>query len=277
MFSTFVLPDVPISIFWVFVALAILIQGISKSGFAGGAGILSLPLMMLVMPVDLVSATMLPLLILCDINAIYHHWDNKVWRKVLEMYLPSIIGILLGAWVWYRVGQEGIESFERPIKLFVGIIALLFAIYIFVKEAALHWVEQYRPGLRVAIPTGIAAGFCSAIAHAAGPIVNLYVFAQGLGKSLFVGTVAWTFALINITKLPFFFGVGLMQKDVLLFDLVLIPLVPIGSYMGKWMHTRVSEKLFNRIIFVLVLLAAIQLIFDINVIQISLAMIMGKA
>ncbi|HQK75602.1 MAG TPA: TSUP family transporter, partial [Candidatus Hydrogenedentes bacterium] len=81
---------------------------------------------------------------------------------------------------------------------------------------------------------------------------------------LFVGTVAWTFTLINLSKLPFYIGAGLIEKDVLLLGAVLVPLIPAGSWLGKWMHQRVSERLFNRVILVLVFIAGIQLIFGIN-------------
>lgn len=269
MFNDFILSNVPLWIFWAFVGAGIIIQGISKSGFAGGAGILSLPLMMLVMPVDKVAATLLPLLILCDMNAIYIHRKNVVWKKVLEIYIPSIIGIVLGAAVWWRVGREGVQSYEGPIKVFVGVLAVLFSIYIVGREAAMAWADRLRMGKKSAVPAGIAAGFCSTIAHAAGPIVGLYLFSQNLGKTLFVGSVAWTFTLINLTKLPFYVGVGLIQRDVLLFDLFLIPLIPIGSYFGKYMHHRVSESQFNRVILVLTLLAGIQLISGINLVQIG--------
>ena len=263
-------PGVPSPVFWTFVAAAIIIQGISKSGFAGGAGILSLPLMMLVMPPNLVSATMLPLLILCDLNAVYHHYHNKVWRKVLEIYLPTLPGIVLGAWVWWKIGKEGIGPYEVLLKRFVGVIAILFSLYIIGKETASATVARYKPGWKTAIPAGIAAGFCSTIAHAAGPIVGLYLFAQNLGKTLFVGTVAWTFLLINLSKLPFYYGVGLVRTDVLLFDLLLVPLVPAGSFLGKWLHERVSERLFNAVIFVLTLLAGIQLLLNVRLVEVVL-------
>ena len=267
MFDAFILPGVPWTVFWLFTGAAIIIQGISKSGFAGGAGILSLPLMMLVMPVDLVAAALLPLLILCDMNAIYHHRRNKVWAPIMAIYLPSIIGIVLGAAVWWMIGQEGVQGFERLIKQFVGVIAILFAVYIAVKESAMAWALQHKPGKGVGVAAGVAAGFCSTIAHAAGPIVGLYLFAQNLGKSLFVGTVAWTFTLINLTKLPFYIQVGLIQRDTLLFGLCLVWLIPVGSYVGHWMHHRVEESAFNRVILVLTILAGLQLLLDVNVVQ----------
>ncbi|MCP4639034.1 MAG: sulfite exporter TauE/SafE family protein [bacterium] len=267
MLEGFVGEGIPVAVFWVFVGLAIVIQGISKSGFAGGAGILSLPLMMLVMPVDKVSATLLPLLILCDMNAIYHHRRNVVWKVVLQIYLPSILGILVGAWVWWKIGQAGVSAYEPHIKRFVGVIAVLFACYLVAKETAMAWVDRYKPGTRTGLVAGAAAGFTSTIAHAAGPIVSLFIFSQGLGKTLFVGTVAWTFTLINLTKLPFYLGVGLIDPGVLKFDLCLVWLIPIGSYLGKWMHYRVSESLFNRVILVLTFVAGLQLISGVNLVR----------
>jgi len=277
MFSSYINEGVPTAVFWLFVSAAIIIQGISKSGFAGGAGILSMPLMFFVMPVNRAAAVMLPLLILCDMNAIYHHRHNRDWKTVLRLYLPSLLGILAGAAVWWWIGREGVERYGSWIKRFVGVIAIVFAFYIISKEAAMSWVGRFRPGAGVGVAAGLAAGFASTIAHAAGPIASLYIFAQDLGKTLFVGTVAWTFTLINLSKLPFYIAAGLIEKDVLLLGAVLVPLIPAGSWLGKWMHHRVSEKVFNRIICVLVLIAGIQLIFGINPVSWALTLLRSGA
>lgn len=270
MFEAFIEPGIPVAIFWVFVGLGIIVQGIGKSGFAGGVGILTIPLMMLVMPVDKVVATLLPLLVLLDMNAIYHHRHNKVWSHIWEIYVPSLFGIAAGGILWWWIGHAGVDQYSVEIKRFVGIIAIFFALYIVAKDRALAWVDKIHVGPRSAWLFGSAAGFTSTMAHAAGPIVSLYMFAQGMGKSRFVGTTAWTFTLINISKLPIYFGVGLIRQDVLLFDLALVWLIPIGSYLGKWMHDRIPERPFNRIIMVLVLLAGIQLITNINLVHVVL-------
>ena len=264
MFDAFFLPDIPPWLFWTCNALSVLVQGISKSGFAGGLGILSLPLMMLVMPVDIVAATLLPLLILCDANAVYHHRRTPAWDKVWAVYLPSIAGIAAGAALWWWIGQAGVEQYSAALKRFVGVIAILFGIYIAVRERAANWVARFQPGRGAAWTAGASAGFCSTVAHAAGPIVALYLFTQNLGKTRFVGTVAWTFAFINLTKFPFYIAVGLITGPVLLFALVLLPLIPLGSWIGWNLHGRVSERGFNRILCVLVVLAGVQLLTGYN-------------
>lgn len=271
MFESLREPGVPALVFWLFCGLAVLFQGIGKSGFAGGLGLLSVPMMVLVMPVDKVAATLLPILILCDINAVYYHWNNRDWSIVLRVFLPSIIGIVLGAALWWRIGAAGVEAWELPLKRLVGIVGLAFACYIFAKEMSMAWAGRHRLGRRAAWGFGIAAGFASTLIHAAGPIVNLYIFSQGLGKTLFVGTVAWTFLLINATKLPFYAAAGLVDRSVLVFDLALVPLIPLGSWLGHWMHHRVPERPFNWLVLVLTLLAAVQLVFDIPLVQMGLS------
>ncbi|MBI1320019.1 MAG: TSUP family transporter [Candidatus Hydrogenedens sp.] len=274
-FDSYMLPGVPAALFWTLVSVAVLLQGISKSGFAGGLGILSVPLMLLVMPADRVVAALLPILILCDFNAIYFHRSNCDWPQLRRIYLPAIIGIVLGAAVWWYIGQAGVHQYEVPLKRFVGCIAVLFAGYIFAKETSMQWAAQHKAGPRAAWAAGISAGFTSTLAHAAGPIVSLYMFSQGLGKTRFVGTVAWTFTAINLTKLPFYLAVGMIDWRVLTFDAVLLPLIPLGSFLGLWMHDRVPERPFNWLVLALTLVAGVQLVFNVPVVQLALQALAG--
>jgi uncharacterized membrane protein YfcA len=269
-FSDFILPGVPPALFWLFCSVSVIIQGISKSGFAGGAGILSLPLLMLVMPVDKVAGTLLPILILCDMNAIYHHWRNKVWRLVMLIFIPSLVGTIPALVIWYVVGKAGVEQYGVWIKVPTGVLAVIFALYILAKEMSMQWVEKHKAGTGVGVACGVAAGFTSTLIHAAGPIVSLFMFSQHLGKTMFTGTVAWTFALINGTKFPFYCIIGLINWKVILFALVLSPLVPIGSFTGKWMHDHVSESAFNWVVLVLTLIFGVQLVCNVNLIQMGL-------
>ena len=93
------------------------------------------------------------------------------------------------------------------------------------------------------------------------------------GKSFFTGTVAWTFACINLSKLPSYAGLGLIDYSVLKFDLLLLPLIPLGSWIGKWMHHNVSERAFNWVIFVLTVLASVHLVFGVNLVSLALGLV----
>ena len=56
---------------------------------------------------------------------------------------------------------------------------------------------------------GLMAGFTTMIGNVAGPIFSVYLLAQRYEKKSLLGTSAWFFMLINLTKLPlqiFFWG-----------------------------------------------------------------------
>ena len=52
--------------FWILAILGVTLTGISKSGFAGGAGVVAVPLMSLYIPFEHTVVIMLPLLIVMD-------------------------------------------------------------------------------------------------------------------------------------------------------------------------------------------------------------------
>src|SRR5690606_4570233 len=120
-------------------------------------------------------------------NAVYHHRRTPAWDRVWAVYVPAVIGIIAGAGLWWWIGQAGVEQYSAGLKRFVGVIAILFGIYIALRERVAEWVAKFQPGRGTAWTAGMSAGFCSTVAHAAGPIVSLYLFTQNLGKTRFVG------------------------------------------------------------------------------------------
>ncbi len=260
-----ILPGTHPAVFWIFVVTGMVIQGIGKSGFAGGVGILTFPLLCLVMRVEKVAAIMLPMLCLFDLNAIYHFRVQKDLAKLARLVPFLLIGIAAGSVFWFAAGADDVIRYETPLKIFVGAIAILFAVYILARDRILKYMEGYTPGPAMMAAAGISAGITSTIAHAAGPIVGFYMYVQGMNKSLFVGTTAWTFTFINFAKLPTYTFAGLFDRTNLEMALILLPLVPIGSFIGKWLHDRISEALFNMVIMICVLVAGIQLVSGTNI------------
>ncbi len=87
----------------------------------------------------------------------------------------------------------------------------------------------------------------------------LYFMAVALPKWEFVGTTAWFFLVINLFKVPFSLGLGLIHGHTLLFNLVLAPAVGMGLLAGRWLVTRVSQRTFDGLILALIVLAALRL------------------
>ena len=73
------------------------------------------------------------------------------------------------------------------------------------------------------------------MANAAGPIFSLYALAIGLPKFEFVGTSAWFFFIMNLVKVPFSYGLGLIHGPTLRLNLVLLPPILLGIFIGRWL------------------------------------------
>jgi uncharacterized membrane protein YfcA len=99
------------------------------------------------------------------------------------------------------------------------------------------------------------------LANAAGPVIALYLLAVALPKWELVGTSAWFFLALNVSKLPFSYGLGLIGLDSLWINLVFSPWILLGMFGGHWLIHRVPQKLFDSFLLAFTAVAALRLIF----------------
>ena len=98
---------------------------------------------------------------------------------------------------------------------------------------------------------GIAAGFATVVANAAGPIMNMYLLTRGLSKEQFVATGAWFFFIVNLAKVPVYVWFGLFSVQSLVFDALMAPIVIAGGFAGLWLIRRVPQRVFEWLVVVL--------------------------
>lgn len=247
---------------YILVALvAFLITGISKGGF-GGVGILSIPLMMMVVPEEqapLVLGMWLPLLILCDIFTIRSFPKEWTLRPILLLAPWMMIGIVAG---WLLLGHVS----SRHVKLFVGALSLLFTAteigrIVLVRHLAIRAGKPpWRPTWLTAAPFGLAAGISTMIAHSAGAITTIYLLSQRLDKSTFVGTSGRFYFVFNSIKVPFYIHLAVISQESVAKSLWLIPLAPLGVWAGAWLNRRISTTAFSTIIYCLLAVSGVYLV-----------------
>lgn len=238
-------------LFYVAAIPAVLLAGISKGGFAGGLGVLAVPLMALIIPAPQAASVMLPILCLMDLvgSWSYHpHWDFKLLRRLLP---GAVFGIGMG-WLLFRHITPGV------LNLIIGVIAILFALQ---RLAGLQLRDNSHlpDGLRAGWWSSLS-GFTSTLAHAGGPPIMIYLLPKQLNKTVLVANLTLYFAVVNYLKLIPFAELGLLDARNLGTALVLAPLAPVGVYMGIWMHKRINEKLFYRLTYLFLLITGARLI-----------------
>src|ERR1700761_2060217 len=107
---------------------------------------------------------------------------------------------------------------------------------------------------------GLTGGVTTMLANGAGPIMTLYFLATETPKFALVGTSAWMFLIINSFKVPFSWQLGLIHGSSLLFNLVLVPAIVLGTFAGRRLVKLVPQDLFEGLLLVFAAIAALRMI-----------------
>jgi uncharacterized membrane protein YfcA len=241
-------------LFYLAAVPAVILMGLSKGGFSG-LGLLSLPLMALVVSPIQSAAIMLPILIVQDIVTVWayrHSWD----RRNLAILVPSgALGILAGYLLAARVS-------EAAVTLAVGIISLVFALRRLVVERRGAEIKATRADLAPGLFWGTLIGFTSMIAHAGGPPFQIYVMPQRLARDVFVGTGAVLFAVVNWLKVVPYLALGQFSHENLASSAALFPIAIASTWAGVWLVRRVTGERFYTLVYYLLIAVGLKLIHD---------------
>ncbi len=222
---------------WVLAAIAGVCIGLSKTGF-GGVGMVAVLLMAQVLPVRESTGAILPLLIVADLFAVHAFRKFTIWRHLIRLLVPAVVGIVSGWWLMQHVPTK---AFGPLIGwMVVVLVGLTIVQKLFVRTSA---VFAEHPA--IAWPTGWAAGVTTMLANAAGAVMTIYLLACRLPKYEFVGTAAWFFFIVNVIKVPFSASLGLIHPGSLLLDALLIPAVVAGVFAGKFLLGKINQVTFE--------------------------------
>src|SRR4051812_44382098 len=215
-------------------------MGLSKGGFSG-IGLLSLPLMALVISPVQVAAIMLPILIVQDVVSVWsfrRDWDGRN----LAILLPSSgLGIVAGYLLAAKVS-------DAAVSLAVGAISIAFVLRRLVVERR-GPPPPARAGLVAGCFWGTVIGFTSMVAHGGGPPFQIYVMPQRLPRDVFVGTGAVLFALINWIKVPPYLALGQFTPGNLATSAALFPLAILSTFAGVRLVRRVDPARFYTLVY----------------------------
>ena len=243
---------IPDPFFYAVAIPAVLLLGISKSGFGAGFGSLAVPMMAMAVTVPQAAAILMPVLLLMDVLGMAAFRKN-VDRPLLKFLLPfGLFGIVVGALLFKLLDAQLVAGI-------VGVFTLLFL--------AQRLLFPPRPDSRppprwVGALLTITSGFTSFIAHAGGPPLNAYVIPLRMSPVLFTGTLAYFFFFINLSKWIPYTWLGLLDMRNLMTSLVLLPLAPMGVWVGVRIAHRIRPVLFYRMIYTGMLLTGVKLVWD---------------
>jgi len=231
---------------------AVLMLGVSKSGFGAGFGSLAVPMMALAVTVPQAAAILMPVLLVMDVLGVAA-LRKDVDLRLLRFLLPfGLLGIVIGALLFKALDAHTVAGV-------VGVFTLLFL--------AQRLLFPPRPDSAPpprwlgAILTA-TSGFTSFIAHAGGPPINAYLIPLRLPPVRFAATMALFFFFINFAKWVPYAWLGLLDMRNLATSLVLLPLAPVGVLVGVRLAKRVQQQLFYRLVYLGMFLTGSKLVWD---------------
>jgi len=247
-----IFPFITDPFFYAVAVPAVLLLGISKSGFGAGFGSLAVPMMALAVTVPQAAAILMPVLLVMDLLGIAAFRRDADWR-LLKFLIPcALVGTLMGALLFRWLPAHTVAGI-------VGVSTLVFL--------AQRLLFPPKPGSRPppravgAVLTALS-GFTSFIAHAGGPPVNAYIIPMRLAPVTFTATMAYLFFAVNLSKWVPYAWLGLLDWRNLATSLVLLPLAPLGVWVGIHIARRIDAVWFYRFVYAGMLFTGIKLTWD---------------
>lgn len=234
---------------WVLIIICAVLIGMSKTGVPG-VSMIVVPTLALIFGGKQSTGVLLPILIMADVFAVIYYHRHANWRHLLRALPWAVTGLLLALWIGNQVNDQ---QFKRMIAIivFLSIIVMIWKDYGFKKEFTPdHWL--------FAALLGVAGGFATMIGNVAGPIFAIYLLAMHLDKKGYIGTTAWFFFIINLSKFPL---QALVWKNITLhtltIDILVFPAIALGAWFGIFVVKRISEVTYKWLVVVITVLSAI--------------------
>ncbi|MFT4727817.1 MAG: putative membrane protein YfcA [Granulosicoccus sp.] len=233
--------------------LASLFVGLSKGGLPG-VGMLSVPLLALIISPVAAAVLLLPIYILSDIVGIWLY-RREYSAKNLKVLIPAgVMGVIVG---WSTASMVS----DQMISLLIGLLGIGFCL------------QRWIGGSGSAVPTpstpvkgwiwGTLSGFTSFVSHAGAPPFQIYILPQQLPKMIFAGTATILFAIVNLAKVIPYASLHPYSEETLRLSLILVPLAALGTVFGRWLIQHLSEKWFYKLVQIALFLISLRLVYSV--------------
>ena len=237
---------------WAILSVCAVLIGINKTGIPGLG---PLPVVLLALSFPTAKSTGIQLIMLCmaDLMAIAYYRQKTNWGIILKLLPFALLGIAIGSLVMRCFN-------DSSLRIAIGIIILAMVGLNFIRHKFLkpdmipsHWIFS--------LLIGLAAGFSTQVANAAGPVMALYLLSMQLPKEEYLGTGAWYFMILNHLKLPVFIWEGRIILESLYIDLCMLPFIAAGAFLGILIAKKLSQRHFELIVQILIIISALKLLF----------------
>ena len=244
--------SINIDLYLIVASLGALLIGMSKGGLPM-VGMMSVPLLSLVMSPVKAAVLLLPLFVISDFVGVwlYRHQYSAANLKIL---IPaSLVGVFVG-WLTASIISD------QTTKFIIGLVGVSFCLRTWFLRGESNVAQP--AGKLKGYFWGSMAGFTSFISHAGGPPFQIYVLPQKLPKAEFAGTATILFAIINFSKILPYQNLSPYSEEDLVKAATLIPMALFGTFLGAYLTRRINDAWFYKLVQVGLFIVSCRLIWD---------------
>ena len=202
------------------------------------------PIMLLFLDMKLVVAVSAIQTMLCG-YLLFFTFQTKKWLRK-DILTMLIIGAIIGT----VIGTYMLTLYKSDIlKKALGVFIMAYAIKM------LFWNGEIarEPKNYIGMFAGFFGGLLGGLFSIGGPPIIIYLNSVIKDKRTFRATIIFYFLIVNMWQFALYCYKGLINVDVIKFTLYLMPAFIMGNLIGSFLHIRINEVLFNRIIAIVLL------------------------
>lgn len=172
------------------------------------------------------------------------------FRRIAPLLATAAVGTLAGATL--------LKSLDPSLVLIcLGVLLLLFVATAKLRQ---NWRPNPRHATRLAVIVGFVTGILNGLAGVSGPTLAPYLYSLRLDKHQFVYYLNMLFLFLGTFQFISFGVLGFFTWERIGFGLSLIPVSLAGLALGSWARGRVSQVFFNRLVLVVLVITALDLL-----------------
>jgi uncharacterized membrane protein YfcA len=233
---------------------AVFFVALAKAGFGGMIGSLAMPLVAAVSDIPTAISVLLPTYVVMDLIVAILYRKSVPFALLWPMAAAGVAGVVLAALLFRFVDTTNLAILLGGISVSLGL--RFFLGQRVQTAAALDPATRNWPHL--ALLNG-GSGFTSFFLMGEAPI-QIFLLPFRLPPQTYVALLVWFFFIVNWVKIPIVLGMGIVTIDSLWISAILLPIMPLGILIGKYIATRIRKEPFYLIVHVLLIILGLYLI-----------------
>jgi uncharacterized membrane protein YfcA len=233
---------------WAFAVIFVAYALRGATGF--GAGVVSIPLLLLALPLQVVIPLVTAMGMLASFGQVVHQWCFVDWAALRRLLIPSVLGVAIGLWLFKALDPEVLL---RALAVFI----IGYSIWGYLPRRAGRPAPAWLAPL-----AGALGGFVATVfGGMAGPLYAVYLRTRALDKAKFRATMAFALVSLSTLRATGYGGLGFYDARVLWLLAAALPVLVVAMIAGDRWHARLDEARFGHVVAALLVASGAALLF----------------